>query len=113
VVIFDNESNGHNHNKEAKELKGDITIVDDLDHLNSLGVDYIVHLAAAISVAESMKDPEKYTKNNVEGSRKVRYIKQYTKSNSERSRQVPFPSALLSSYLIPKPQTLPSVLLSS
>jgi UDP-glucose 4-epimerase len=83
VVIFDNESNGHNHNKEAKELKGDITIVDDLDHLNSLGVDYIVHLAAAISVAESMKDPEKYTKNNVEGSRKVRCKKCKQKQRRE------------------------------
>lgn len=30
--------------------------------------DYVVHLAAAISVAESMKLPEKYMKNNVEGS---------------------------------------------
>jgi UDP-glucose 4-epimerase len=39
--------------------------------LNNLGIDYVIHLAAAISVAESMKMPEKYDRINVDGSRKV------------------------------------------
>ena len=34
-------------------------------------VDYIIHLAAAISVAESMNDPGKYDRVNVGGSRKL------------------------------------------
>ena len=37
----------------------------------------VVHLAAAISVAESMTNPEKYELNNVAGSRKfLRLIKE-------------------------------------
>mmetsp|Transcript_36020 Transcript_36020/g.88632 ORF Transcript_36020/g.88632 Transcript_36020/m.88632 type:complete len:385 (-) Transcript_36020:1239-2393(-) len=71
VLILDDESNGHNHNDKAKEIKGDITVVSDLSKLNSEEIAYVVHLAAAISVAESMKLPEKYERVNVEGSRKV------------------------------------------
>mmetsp|Transcript_8393 Transcript_8393/g.16392 ORF Transcript_8393/g.16392 Transcript_8393/m.16392 type:complete len:457 (+) Transcript_8393:44-1414(+) len=71
VVILDDESNGHNHNNRAKEVSGDITVVSDLSKLDKVGVDYIVHLAAAISVAESMKKPEKYERINIDGSRKV------------------------------------------
>jgi hypothetical protein len=29
VVIFDDESNGHNHNKLAREIKGDVSVVKD------------------------------------------------------------------------------------
>ena len=72
VVIIDNEATGHNHNSNAKvtTVIGDITVADDMAKLPK-DVDYVVHLGAAISVAESMTNPEKYEKNNVEGSRAV------------------------------------------
>jgi FlaA1/EpsC-like NDP-sugar epimerase len=34
VVIFDDESNGHNHNKLAKEIRGDVSVVDDLSKVH-------------------------------------------------------------------------------
>jgi len=70
VVIFDDKSTGHNFNPEAITIIGDITKVNDFD-LIKYKVDYIVHFAAAISVAESMVDPAKYERINVEGSRNV------------------------------------------
>jgi len=90
VTILDDESNGHNHNRFARELvPHDITIVGDLpefptgedsnDDQNANGDDdkndgrftHVIHLAAAISVAESMTDPEKYERVNFGGSQKV------------------------------------------
>lgn len=80
VTILDDESNGHNHNRFAKEMvPHDITIVGDLPEFPSgddkeEDVEYythVIHLAAAISVAESMSKPEKYEKINFGGSRKV------------------------------------------
>jgi UDP-glucose 4-epimerase len=41
------------------------------EQLDNLGIGYVIHLAAAISVAESMKMPDKYARINVDGSRKV------------------------------------------
>jgi len=71
VLIYDNESNGHNHNIAANFLKGDVTMVQELSDIQEGQADYVVHLAAAISVAESMKLPMKYMRNNVEGSKLV------------------------------------------
>ncbi|KAL0216906.1 hypothetical protein RCL1_007389 [Eukaryota sp. TZLM3-RCL] len=72
VVIFDDESSGHNyydHNLVSVVI-GDITNPSDLDRIPS-DVTHCIHLAAAISVAESMQNPEKYMRINVEGSRNV------------------------------------------
>jgi len=73
VKIMDDVSNGHNFNKLAQNVTGkigDITVVDNFDKIPGK-VDYIIHLAAAISVAESMSDPGKYDRTNVHGSRNV------------------------------------------
>ncbi|KAL3823548.1 hypothetical protein ACHAXA_002889 [Cyclostephanos tholiformis] len=102
VTIYDDESNGHNHNAYANELvPRDITVVTDFPNYpadaastataitststttnassssgkraddKSLLFTHVVHLAAAISVAESMSDPDKYERVNYGGSRKV------------------------------------------
>jgi len=87
VTILDDESNGHNHNRFAKELvPHDITILDDYPKLPAVDgktktdgdeeaedvhFTHVIHLAAAISVAESMNDPGKYERINYEGSQKV------------------------------------------
>jgi len=70
VFIFDDESNGHNFNLLTTHIHGDIQIVKELELLPDR-IDYVVHLAAAISVAESMTQPEKYFATNVAGSQKV------------------------------------------
>ncbi|ETW07709.1 hypothetical protein H310_02158 [Aphanomyces invadans] len=70
VVIFDDMSNGRNfdvaRNASAVLLK-DVTNVDDLNAI-TMPIDYVVHLAAAISVVESISWPEKYHRTNVVGS---------------------------------------------
>ena len=73
VIVFDDESNGHNYNPGSLNMHADVTFVRDFSQVERLGVrvDYLIHLAAAISVAESMTMPEKYSRINVEGSKKV------------------------------------------
>jgi UDP-glucose 4-epimerase len=70
VVVFDDRSNGNNFNKNAITIIGDITNKEDFKKLPN-NIDYVIHFAAAISVSESVLNPEKYTKINVEGSRNV------------------------------------------
>eukprot|EP00956_Cyclotella_meneghiniana_P008976 scaffold12308_cov74-Cyclotella_meneghiniana.AAC.14 len=88
VTILDDESNGHNHNEFCVEMvPNDITVVKDLpkfptgEEKNGEEVMYfthVIHLAAAISVAESMTDPEKYHRVNLFGSQMVLdWIKEY------------------------------------
>jgi len=74
VEVLDDASNGHNYKQlatsySAKWTAGDISVPSDFDQIGK--VDYIIHLAAAISVAESMNDPQKYNRTNVEGSRNM------------------------------------------
>lgn len=71
VVIFDDMSNGRNFNKQASAiLLRDITVLSDFSFINTK-IHYVIHLAAAISVPESVRLPEKYVRINVEGSRRV------------------------------------------
>ncbi|KAG1708379.1 hypothetical protein DVH05_025057 [Phytophthora capsici] len=71
VVVYDDMSNGKNFNKDVSAvLVKDITVVNDFSYIVHK-IDYVVHLAAAISVEESTRLPEKYERINVEGSRKV------------------------------------------
>ncbi|GLD93143.1 hypothetical protein PINS_up001735 [Pythium insidiosum] len=71
VVVYDDMSNGKNFNRASSAvLVKDITVVNDYSFIVHK-IDYIVHLAAAISVEESTRLPEKYERINVEGSRKV------------------------------------------
>ncbi|KAH9115276.1 hypothetical protein LEN26_012017 [Aphanomyces euteiches] len=73
VVVFDDMSNGKNfdvaRNASAVLLK-DITHLSDFDSI-PIPIDYVVHLAAAVSVVESVSMPEKYHRINVDGSRYV------------------------------------------
>ena len=86
VTIMDDESNGHNHNEFCQEMvPNDITVVDDFPPFPTAGGDttrftHVVHLAAAISVAESMENPVKYENVNYGGSEKViNWISEYNK----------------------------------
>ena len=87
VTILDNESNGHNHNPATTEMvPNDITILTDFPTMPDLNKQHspllnthpqmpidvgdgyfthVVHLAAAISVAESMENPDKVRYNRV------------------------------------------------
>eukprot|EP01047_Picozoa_sp_COSAG01_P044628 COSAG01_NODE_4051_length_5393_cov_16.152626_4_plen_329_part_00 len=72
VVVYDNGVTGHNHNPDIdRELMSDVRHVKELEAIGAGCCDFVIHLAAAISVAESMKLPEKYTDNNVHGSQNV------------------------------------------
>lgn len=87
VTILDDESNGHNHNNAAVELvPKDITVITDLPSLPNINnkeesttslqnynnyYTHVVHLAAAISVSESIVDPNKYERINYGGSQKL------------------------------------------
>jgi len=72
VVVLDDLSMG---SKEAVDdraffIKGSILNSDDL--INSLkGVDTVIHLAAYKSAGESMDNPQKYSENNVIGSKRL------------------------------------------
>ncbi len=80
VVIFDNYSTGHEETANTlKNVKarGRILATVDGDHLNlsdindvfeSYELDAVIHFAAFSQVAESMKDPGKYYRNNVCGT---------------------------------------------
>ncbi|KAL0245087.1 hypothetical protein GEMRC1_009167 [Eukaryota sp. GEM-RC1] len=72
VVIFDNESTGDNYfeHELVTFIRGDVSVPSDFEKLPS-DITHVIHLAAAISVAESMTDPEKYMGINVEGSKHV------------------------------------------
>jgi len=68
VLVLDDGSSGHNHNRQAMEYDGNILVVNNLTTIPDIHIDAVVHLAAKISVAESMKNPKKYKINNVDGS---------------------------------------------
>lgn len=72
VVVFDNFSSGHNvyKHENVSYIRGDITSDEDVSKIDG-HLDYVVHLAAAISVAESMTNPEKYFQHNIEGSKRI------------------------------------------
>lgn len=75
VTVIDNLSSGKKENlrghlKEIKFIKGDITNLPLLKKAIR-GHDYIIHLAALISVPESIMNPVKYNKVNVIGTLKT------------------------------------------
>ena len=74
VFIVDNLSTGHKKliNKKAKFFKADILNTQKLEKIiTNNKIDSIIHLAAALSVGESEKNPKKYYKINVEGTEKL------------------------------------------
>ena len=76
VTIFDNFSNSSEKSINflsemgAKIVKGDITNIKDLENVIE-NHDTIIHLAAQISVLDSIKNPDKTFQINVEGTNNV------------------------------------------
>jgi UDP-glucose 4-epimerase len=68
VVVLDNLSYGHDKTvpKNAKLIKADLLDKSSiLDAIKKEGIGAVVHFAGFIAVGESVKDPLKYTKNNL------------------------------------------------
>jgi UDP-glucose 4-epimerase len=71
VVVFDNLTRGHRQAlpEAATLVVGDVTDRDSLKQLFKLySVEAVMHFAALIEVAESMKVPERYFRNNSVGT---------------------------------------------
>lgn len=70
VVVYDNLSKGHREAVADLPLViGDIADEETLrDTIRTYGVDAVIHFAASIEVAESMRDPEAFYFNNVAGT---------------------------------------------
>lgn len=70
VTVYDNLSTGQRCNlfKEADFIEGDILDKEKLNKTMSAGFDAIVHLAAKKAVGESMDNPQKYARSNINGS---------------------------------------------
>lgn len=72
VVIIDNLEAGHREalHPQAKFYKGDIRDREFLDSVfEQETIESVIHFAASIEVAESMKDPLKYYDNNLYGTK--------------------------------------------
>jgi UDP-glucose 4-epimerase len=74
IYILDNLSTGHRKliNKKAKFIFADIknqNLVEKI--LNNNNIDSVIHLAAVLSVGESEKNPLKYRKINIDGTKKL------------------------------------------
>ena len=74
IFILDNLSTGHRKliNKNAKFIYADIknqSLIEKI--LNKYNIDSVIHLAAVFSVGESEKNPLKYKKINVDGTKKL------------------------------------------
>ena len=72
VVVLDDLSLGTREavDKRAHFIEGSILNYDDLSRSLS-GVEIVIHLAAYKSAGESMQDPQKYSQNNVLGSKRL------------------------------------------
>ncbi|WP_216916761.1 UDP-glucose 4-epimerase GalE [Nocardia noduli] len=69
VEIIDDLSTGHATNLPAAATFHHMRVHDVADILTpTAGFDGVLHFAASIEVAESVRDPEKYWANNIEGS---------------------------------------------
>jgi UDP-glucose 4-epimerase len=70
VTVFDNLSSGSRDNvfKAERFIEGDILDAGALDRAMSTGIDAVVHLAAFKAAGESMLLPEKYARNNINGT---------------------------------------------
>tara|TARA_Y100001958_G_C21170625_1_gene502490 strand:- start:305 stop:1285 length:981 start_codon:yes stop_codon:yes gene_type:complete len=74
IFILDNLSTGHKRliNKKAKFILGDITNRNVLKKIfKENKIDSVIHLAAALSVGESQKKPNKYKWINIEGTNRL------------------------------------------
>lgn len=70
VVVFDNLSMGHERlAKYGKLIVGDLANIADISRVfEEYKIDAVFHFAAFAYVGESVKDPQKYYKNNVQNT---------------------------------------------
>jgi UDP-glucose 4-epimerase len=70
VTVFDNLSSGRRENlfEGAGFIRGDVLDYDVLRKTMERGFDAVLHLAALKAAGESMKLPEKYSRNNIVGA---------------------------------------------
>lgn len=69
VVVFDSLENGHKEaiDPRAKLVVGELANKKDIEQVfNEFKIDAVIDFAAYLNVGESMENPEKYMKNNVE-----------------------------------------------
>ena len=79
LVVFDNLSTGHAKTIEKLKtignfdfIKGDLKNKNEIDEVfKKHKIDAVIHFAAYSQVGESMKEPEKYYKNNVLGTKNL------------------------------------------
>lgn len=77
IYVLDNMSSGKNVFTTSSDCSSPlIYVTGDIRDKTAFSrlpqkIDFVIHLAAAISVAESITDPQKYMLTNVEGSRNV------------------------------------------
>ncbi len=74
VYIIDNLSTGHKKliNKKANFFLCDIKNIQKVQKIiKSNKITSIIHLAASLSVGESQKNPKKYIKNNIDGTKNL------------------------------------------
>ncbi|HEX7042792.1 MAG TPA: UDP-glucose 4-epimerase GalE [Patescibacteria group bacterium] len=67
VVVFDNLEYGHKEAVSVPLVVGDLLDKESFAGLDAYKFDAVIHFAAYLQVAESMKDPAKYFNNNVQG----------------------------------------------
>ena len=76
ITIFDNFSNSSKKKLEKtisskiKIIDGDITKIEEIKRISGLQ-DIVIHLAAKISVSESIKNPQETFRINVEGTKNI------------------------------------------
>jgi UDP-glucose 4-epimerase len=76
ITVFDNFSNSSNQDLKileklnVKTIKGDITKIKDID-VATINQNIVIHLAAKISVSESVKNPNETFDVNVKGTKNV------------------------------------------
>ena len=76
ITVFDNLSNSSNQDLKilnelgVKIIKGDITKIKDID-VATINQNIVIHLAAKISVSESVKNPNETFDVNVKGTKNV------------------------------------------
>ncbi|HEY1074653.1 MAG TPA: SDR family NAD(P)-dependent oxidoreductase, partial [Patescibacteria group bacterium] len=79
VIIFDSLENGHEYVLDTLHcrdtfVKGDIRNLEDLEKaFSQYPVDAVMHFAAYALVGESVKEPEKYLRNNTLGTINLLY----------------------------------------
>ena len=74
IFLIDNLSTGHRKliHKKAKFFKIDISDEKKISNIiKKNDIDSIIHLAANLIIGEGQKNPKKYYKNNVDGTKKL------------------------------------------